>query len=89
MHRIVAIACTGIAVGLIMSLSGCATPMEPRPIAGRAQTMPVDEARATCDFEGTKSIAGIQNLGVASYTYGEVYGACMNAAGFEMVPVGG
>ena len=88
MHRIVAIACTGIAVGLILSLSGCATPMEPRPIAGRAQSVPVEQAQAQCDFEGTRSIAGIQNLGLASYTYREVYTSCMGSLGYQMVEVG-
>jgi hypothetical protein len=87
--RIVTIAAIGLAAGLCLSLGGCAgTPMEPRPIAGRAQSVPVEQAKAECDFEGTKAITGIQNLGLASYTYREVYGSCMKAAGYEMVEVG-
>ena len=89
MTRIVTIAAIGLAAGLCLSLGGCAgTPMEPRPIAGRAQSVPVEQAQAQCDFEGTRSIAGIQNLGLASYTYREVYTSCMGSLGYQMVEVG-
>lgn len=74
--------------GLCLSLGGCAgTPMEPRPIAGRAQSVPVEQATAECRFEAEKAVAGEQNLGVRSYFWREVYGSCLDAKGYQLVPV--
>lgn len=74
----------------LLSLVACSTgpAYEIRPSATIAPTMDQDRAIAECRVEVMRSISGIQNYGVAFATGDAMWNACLQAKGYDRVPVG-